>query len=271
MKLFFMHIPKTAGTSFRRFLERLVRESGGVVSTRAADGIWSSDSESYPSYAEFVANRAEPFRSCDLVCGHYPYHVTALLDPDTIVVTVLRDAIERCVSHVKHQMALEWQVRGQCESDVNAFLDAPRNRFFLRTIGNLGVKYFAGLGDPDAIVAPEDLSLDTAVANCCRTRFGFADELPIFQSRLRLFFPTASVPELPVRRENESRDHFAVADLSPRNHQLLIQENELDLTLETLMRGVLVARSIGSSSAMKGSSNRSDHDVGVGTPRGPAS
>jgi hypothetical protein len=243
MKLFFMHIPKTAGTSFRRFLERSVRERGGVVSGRAADGIWSPDSESYPSYAEFVASRAEPYRHCDLICGHYPYHVTEFLDPDTIVVTVLRNAIERCVSHVKHQMALERQVQGHCEPDVNAFLAAPRNQFFLQTIGNLGVKFLAGREDPDLIVLPEELSLDTAVANCCRTLFGFADEMSALQCRLGTLLSVASVGGLSVRRENESRDRFSVSDLRARNRELLCELNELDLLLEELMREVLAARS----------------------------
>lgn len=249
MKLFFMHIPKTAGTSFRRFLERSVRERGGVVSGRAADGIWSPDSESYPSYDEFVASRAEPYRHCDLICGHYPYHVIELLDPDTIVVTVLRNAIERCVSHVKHQMSLERQVQGHCAADVNAFLTEPRNLFFLQTIGNLGVKYLAGRVTPNAIALPEDLSLDTAVANCCRTLFGFADELPALQHRLGTLFAVlgagagAGAGGLPVRRENESRDRFSVSDLSVRNRELLRELNELDLLLEELMREVLAARS----------------------------
>ena len=268
MKLFFMHIPKTAGTSFRRFLERSVRECGGAVSERAADGIWSPDSESYPSYADFVANRAEPFRNCDLVSGHYPYHVTAFLDSDTTVVTVLRNALERCLSHVKHQMALEKQVNGHCESDVNAFLDAPRNRFFLWTIGNLCVKYFSWTGDPDAIVAPEDLSLDTAVANCCRTLFGFADELPAFQRRLSVVLAAPNAAESSLRRENESVDRFSVGDLSARNRQMLIEQNELDLLLEKLMRRVLAARSGGSFKADDPIAESAGSEFRPETPRG---
>jgi hypothetical protein len=243
MKLFFMHIPKTAGTSFRRFLERSVRERGGTVSGRAADGIWSPDSESYPSYDEFVATRAEPYRHCDLICGHYPYHVTEFLDADTIVVTVLRNAIERCVSHVKHQMALERQVQGSCAADVNEFLTESRNQFFLQTIGNLGVKYLAGRMAPNSIVQPEDLSLDIAVANCCQTLFGFADELSAFQHRLGTLLAVPGAGGLPVRRENESRDRFAVSDLSARNRDLLRELNQRDLLLEELMREILAARS----------------------------
>ena len=242
MKLFFMHIPKTAGTSFRRFLERSVRELGGVVSLRGADGIWSDDSESYPSYAEFVAARGAGWRDCDLVCGHYPFHVVDFLHPDTTVITVLRDPLARTISHVKHQMALEWQLEGKCEPDVNQFLAAPRNSWFLRTIGNLAVKYLSCHADPELIVPAEDLSLDVAVANCCQTLFGFADELPAFQQRLSALFPGTSAREFDLGRDNESRDRFSVADLTPRNRALLDELNELDLLLEELMRRVLAAR-----------------------------
>ena len=69
MKIFFMHIPKTAGSSFRRFLERAVRESGGSVGVRSRDGIWSASSESYLSYEEFRSDVAASYRQSDLLCG----------------------------------------------------------------------------------------------------------------------------------------------------------------------------------------------------------
>lgn len=241
LKLFFMHIPKTAGTSFRRFLERAVREGGGSVSERGHDGIWSGDSESYPSYDEFVASGGRPWRDCDLVCGHYPYRVTELLAPETVVVTVLRDAIARCLSHVKHQMALERQLEKATERDVNEFLTAPRNEMFLQTIGNLAVKFFSSRAHPDAVVPAVDLSLDLAVERCCRSQFGFAHELPAFRERLAgVLGVVASDFALP--RENASKDPFSNADLTSRNRDFLREINELDLALEELMEGVLAAR-----------------------------
>ena len=238
-----MHIPKTAGTSFRRFLERSVRERGGSVTALARDGIWSEESESYPSYDEFVASGGASGRDRDLVCGHYPYHVTALLPPETAVVTILRDPLARCLSHVKHQISLERQLERPCERDVNEFLAAPRNEMFLQTIGNLAVKFLSSDAHPDAVVSRDDLSLDLAVERCCRSHVGFAHELPAFQQRLAVDVFGAPASDFALPRMNESTDPFAASDLTSRNRELLCDLNELDLTLQEHIERIAEARS----------------------------
>lgn len=243
MKIFFMHIPKTAGSSFRRFLERSVREAGGSVGERVRDGIWSTDSESYPSYAEFCSDVGASYRDSDLLSGHYPFHVVELLPPETHVVTVLRDPLERVVSHAKHQMELERQTGARIvEEDVNDFLENPHNEVFLHTIGNLALKYLAGREHPDAVSDEDGLSLEEAVVNASRTQFGFVDELAAFQQRLVrgiLHRPT-SEPE--IQMENRSQDRFAVSDLSQRNRDLLCELTALDRSIDELLRGILQSR-----------------------------
>ena len=211
MKIFFMHVPKTAGSSFRRFLERAVREAGGSVAERVPDGIWSADSESYPSYEEFCSDAAAGYRDSDLLCGHYPFHVTELLPPETLIVTLLRDPLERVVSHAKHQMQLERQTGSRAvEEDVNGFLANPHNEMFLHTIGNLTLKYLAGREHPDAASDADALSLEEAVTNACRTQFGFADELAAFQQRLSRGTLRGPTSKSEIQLVNRSPDRFAV-------------------------------------------------------------
>ncbi len=245
MHLFFMHIPKTAGSSFRRFLERSVRRTGGRVAGRLRDGIWSESSESYPSYEEFLACRGDGYRDSELVCGHYPYHVRQLLPPDTKVLTVFRDPLARCISHVKHQIAFESATGArQPEPTVNDFLSNPRNEMFIATVSNLAVKYLAFEGEPDAVVPADSLSLNLAVERSLEIDFGFAEELGEFQTRLRnKYFESGSSshPEA-VERENQSVDPFRVEDLSSENRRLLEAANEADLELMRLVRMVAGAR-----------------------------
>ena len=238
-----MHVPKTAGSSLRRFLERTVREAGGSVGERSRDGIWSADSESYLSYEEFCSDEAARYRESDLLCGHYPFHVSELLAPETVIVTVLRDPLERVLSHVKHQMELERQTHAHIvEGDINGFLANPRNEMFLHTIGNLAVRYLAGRDHPDAVIDAKALSLEQAVANASRTQFGFSNELAAFQLRLSCMLIGGPTPERGVIVENRSRDRFSPADLSARNRDLLHELTELDRTLDELLRGMLSAR-----------------------------
>jgi hypothetical protein len=243
VKIFFMHIPKTAGSSFRRFLERSVREAGGSVGERVRDGIWSTDSESYPSYAEFCSDAGASYRDSDLLSGHYPFHVADLLPPETHVVTVLRDPLERVVSHAKHQMELERQTGARIvKEDVNDFLEDPHNEMFLHTIGNLALKYLAGREHPDAVSDEDGLSLEEAVVNASRTQFGFVDELAAFQQRLSRGILRGSASELGTQMVNRSQDRFAVSDLSMRNRDLLCELTELDRVLDDLLRGILQSR-----------------------------
>jgi hypothetical protein len=243
VNIFFMHIPKTAGSSFRRFLERAVREAGGSVGERDRDGIWSATSESYPSYEEFCSDAAASYRESDLLCGHYPFHVTELLPPETLIVTVLRDPLERVLSHIKHQMQLERQTGTRAvEDDVNGFLMNCHNEMFLNTIGNLTLKYLVGREHPDNVVAAQTLSLEEAVANAGRMQFGFADELEAFQRRLRHLIRGGSTPDLAVQFENRSEDRFLVTELSQRNRDLLCEMTAFDRVLDELLRGILEGR-----------------------------
>jgi hypothetical protein len=157
--------------------------------------------------------------------------VRTLLAPDTVVVTILREPLARCLSHIKHQMALERQTgHPEAMSEVNAFIAAPRNEMFLRTLANLAVKYFSYEGHPDALIEDAELSFERALAHCQASRFGFDDEIEHFQERLNAEF-FGRVASLPILRENRSSEPSVAADLTPANRGLLTKLNELDVEL----------------------------------------
>jgi len=238
-----MHIPKTAGSAFRNYLERWVRENGETSARRSSDGIWSELSESYPSYTDFFSEASREYRSAALVSGHYPYEARTVLPPETEVVTVFRKPVERVLSHVKHQMALERQTAArEVEDDVNGFLDNPRNEMFLHTIGNLQLKYLCRAGDPDDVVGDRELRVDTALEVALRCRFGFNDELREFCVRLARDLFSSPIPVLSSPFENRSGDGFSVSQLSPRNRALVRELTQLEQEFEPLLRRILRER-----------------------------
>ncbi len=218
-----MHIPKTAGTTFRGFLERSIRENGGNP---------APFSGTYPSYANFLATAGRLGEKFDLISGHYPFHVRTLLPAGSPIISLIRNPIERCLSHIKHQIRQEEQSGVGCGvTEVNAFIELPVNRFFLASLRDLSVKYLSYEGSPSDPVAETDLSLERALRNCEESWIGLDSSLDIFQQRVfeRLLHCRGTCPPLPV--DNRSINLTATNELSPKNHRRLRELNDLDLRL----------------------------------------
>ena len=86
-RLYFLHIPKTAGTSLRTFLES--RFAVGEVCPHLT----------LPALLPVAPSELERYR---LFCGHHGLYIRHLLREEPVTVTVLRDPLERTVSHYRH-------------------------------------------------------------------------------------------------------------------------------------------------------------------------
>ncbi|MCW5774972.1 MAG: sulfotransferase family 2 domain-containing protein [Phycisphaeraceae bacterium] len=102
-KLYFLHIPKTAGTALRTFLE----------SRFAVDEICP-----YLTTPEIIPHPPSALARYRLFCGHHGMYLPRIIRAEPAIVTVLREPIERCVSHFRHLQATtnDWlheKVRGK--------------------------------------------------------------------------------------------------------------------------------------------------------------
>lgn len=89
-RLCYLHIMKTGGTSLMRSLvDRFERRRPGST----ASGVFVD---------EFVAMPTGTSADLDLIAGHLPFEIASLLPEDTITMTVLRDPVERTISHYWH-------------------------------------------------------------------------------------------------------------------------------------------------------------------------
>lgn len=90
---YFLHIPKTAGTSFTFFLKKFFNQD-----------------EIYPLKAKYELDKNKEIRETfnvdfanyHLIHGHFTYAIVKYLPPETNVITMLRDPVERCLSHYHH-------------------------------------------------------------------------------------------------------------------------------------------------------------------------
>jgi len=99
----FIHIMKTAGTSFRRFTEESkpsdIYPSTKTLSQNPQRG-WYLPSEQFINHLNQNSKELDKFR---FFFGHYPYCIAELLNGNFNVATVLRDPIERSISMIKHR------------------------------------------------------------------------------------------------------------------------------------------------------------------------
>lgn len=141
-RLYFLHIPKTGGTTLRLLLEQQF-----------------SEDEIYPFRNRKAATR--PVEE-ELVLGHFPYWFCKQIDPDfhsSFKVTILRDPVERYLSFLRAKKRGDPSLL-DLEAVLNLRKD-PNNRYKEGLIDNALCRYLAN--DPsiegEALLESAKLSL----------------------------------------------------------------------------------------------------------------
>lgn len=97
--LFFCHIPKTAGTSFRIFLETVLSAESMIPSA----SMIQDNRGLYPPISKVIKRIDQRRDEAVTVCGHYHLSLRHKLNnPKTIV--LLRDPVERAISEIRHHI-----------------------------------------------------------------------------------------------------------------------------------------------------------------------
>jgi hypothetical protein len=101
---FFIHVMKTAGTTFSRELkQQFAAESiypcAGIdyESPTSAEGL-----ESYIKIPRLLSLPPARRAGVKVYTGHFPYWVCAALDPDLVTMTLLREPVERSLAALRH-------------------------------------------------------------------------------------------------------------------------------------------------------------------------
>jgi hypothetical protein len=97
---FFLHVPKTAGTSLRNMLWQMFPEDRIYPNRRVLDPETGNPNLYYHS-AIYYAPRAALANPL-LVAGHFPLVARDILPKPVKTITFLRDPLERALSHLKH-------------------------------------------------------------------------------------------------------------------------------------------------------------------------
>jgi len=136
--VYFLHIPKTAGTTFHTFLSTQYDESDICPAH-----LWS----------QLLAWSPEQIGKCSLIRGHFYAHLHRYVPQAMRYVTFVRDPVERALSHYGHIMAAAphyLHARAHAMGDFGSYLRDPE---LATTLNNFQVRALAVEFDPPSVAA----------------------------------------------------------------------------------------------------------------------
>lgn len=99
--MFFIHIMKTAGTSFRKMLTESLDESLTYPNDK---DLRKTKNGFYPSLSEIIQQmQSGDLRNFQILCGHYPFFLGELVFKEPKYIVFLRDPVSRTISMIEHR------------------------------------------------------------------------------------------------------------------------------------------------------------------------
>jgi hypothetical protein len=133
-RFFYVHVQKAAGTELRERLKRHFRPEQLYPDPTDGDIFTVAPQV---SVRQLLARWAVRKSEIEIITGHFPYATTELLDADFVTLSVLREPVERTLSHLRHHRKMNPEARDTPLETI--YEDVFRPAFF----GNHMVKMFS--------------------------------------------------------------------------------------------------------------------------------
>jgi hypothetical protein len=109
-QFFFIHVMKTAGTTFVRQLQQEF-SAESIYPARTVDWTSEHDYDAYINIPRLLGLTPERRAEIRVFTGHFPYSVCDLVAPGCTTLSVLREPVARTVSVLKHFKRVEARFR----------------------------------------------------------------------------------------------------------------------------------------------------------------
>jgi len=175
-RVFFDHIPKCGGSSLKHYLE-------SNYLRRKTKSFYHTDPRS--ALNDFKNTADSKRHSCQLIIGHYLNTIIDHIHPESIKVTVLREPIDRIISHyyyVKRSPShylFEKVTKGKLS--ISEYVESDLSHELV----NFYTTYFSGIPNEDAMLNPEE-SVDLAIRNISKNYdiIGYLDDFSLLTDSL---------------------------------------------------------------------------------------
>lgn len=215
--IFFVHIPKTAGTSFRMMLSKLYEDKEMYPNKK----ILKERNGQYP-----MLHNIEPtdLNEKKIFYGHYPFILGNLIERPKKYITFLREPISRTISNIYHYYHYDPILRGQ---DLETIFDKRiplfnnQVRFLADTILSERLQFFDSPKFPP-------VALKTAKENLMKCDFiglteRFDESIELLKKVFNFNFEAIEIHNKGVKKGNPP--------ISPQLREKIITANQLDLEL----------------------------------------
>ena len=176
-RFFFVHVMKTSGSTFRSHLRD--QFPGGCYPEDLTD-------EAKPHLDNLLVERVvglppEVHARIRAYAGHFPFVVPSMIDPTLVTLTILREPVERIVSHLKHCKRMEARHH---EHSLEEIYEDPWT--FPMLLHDHQVKVFAMTRDDKLESVMDVIDIDEGRVRTALDHLrsvdvlGFADDVPAF-------------------------------------------------------------------------------------------
>jgi len=218
-RLIFLHIPKTAGVNVRELLAR--QYPGPQTFIRGAP--------EHQTLFHMSRGERETYR---VVGGHFRFGLHILFDSPSRYLTLLRDPIERVISHYSY---IRWQAghpwhRRVVESGVSL------EQWVRLGIGggedNLQIRYLTDYSGKVVAFRETTRQMLEEAKRVLSERIDFLGVTECYEESVRLFTRQLGWHEpLQIERLNASPNRVSAADLPLGTRAAIVEHNELDIEL----------------------------------------
>lgn len=235
--IIFLHIPKTAGRTLNNIIRRQYEPDVIFSNGRAVTSRLGSDWEKTPAELrwkiskEILAQLPElEKRKIKIVFGHMNFGRHELLPQPCTYITILRDPIDRIISHYYHILRMKehhlYDIITTHKMSVGDFLKSG----VTFTVDNGQTRMISGVGDSPGYGKCTSDILQTAKSNL-EKHFSIVGLTGEFNKTLVLLKRTLNWNINSYQKRNVTQNRPSLKEISKKDRQIIEEYNQLDIEL----------------------------------------